>query len=906
MLPRLTPVLCLALTCSATLAQRGNATTDLAARGLQASAMSVCADARAVRTTLSGGSLNTCALAAASGAVICWGAGDAASPLGTWPHFGQSTVPASLGSGQASVSAGEYHACAVSQGGALQCWGQPSEGRTSPPPAAAAGQAAVSAGGGHTCALSISGDVVCFGDNPWGQTSVPASASTGQVAVAVNWMHSCALSAAGCMTCWGRDWSEYGAPLTTTPPALQTGQVTIAAGAFHNCAVSVAGTLACWGRNDFGQVSVPALAATGQIAVAAGERHTCALSAIGSIACWGMNSEGEASVPLSSQTGQIALTAGDRHTCAIAATAQVTCWGTYTREGYTHDTTAPEPIQTGVALPCLPSIWASQTDTPTRTSTLSSSLTATPMSTLTPGLSCPPSLFRSLPRTDLVGTPLVDAPLATVSEGACRIACCGMPGCDGYAFAFTELRWVSSASCLLYANVSTTEPNSFAASGLWVDVALPSPAASLSPAQTPLPANAWPRRSGSPSPPPSPTLTPAAFVPSDTVIVSSLNIPYGIRIDRQGRLLIANWGASAIVRADAVTGEKHVLVAGPLNHPCLALQDIDDTILIADNHNHCIRRANLTTGELIVVAGTCGVSGPFTPDGGLATSATMIWTPRVAVHRNGDIIISEEGANRIRAVSRQSGILRTIAGGGPLGDGAPATSAALAGPHSVVFLATGDMLIADTYHHKVRRVDAVTGIITSIAGTGMDGWVGDGGPASAAALHLPFDLACDASGNVYIAETSRVRRVDGATAFISTLSAVFNCDGSIALNAAETALFYVTTDSVQMLTLPHPAPTSSPSPSPYCVSSIFRALPRMDLVGTLAGSALAPGAPTLVSSTAACRQACCDAPACDGFSFATGDASFISGGTAGCFLYVNITQLIPSSVVTSGIYESTL
>ena len=100
--------------------------------------------------------------------------------------------------------------------------------------------------------------------------------------------------------------------------------------------------------------------------------------------------------------------------------------------------------------------------------------------------------------------------------------------------------------------------------------------------------------------------------------------------------------------------------------------------------------------------------------------------------------------------------------------------------------------------------------------------------------------------------------------------------------------------------------TFSPVPTPYCSPSLFRALPRMDLVGTLAGTAMSPGAPSLLPSTEACRQACCDAPACDGFSFGTGDASFVSGGSASCFLYVNITQLIPSSFASSGIYESTL
>ena len=138
----------------------------------------------------------------------------------------------------------------------------------------------------------------------------------------------------------------------------------------------------------------------------------------------------------------------------------------------------------------------------------------------TPGLACLPSLFRALARTDLVGAPLADTPVATVSEGACRIACCDVPSCDGYVFAFTELRLASTASCSLYANVSATVPNSFAASGLRMDVVLPGPPASASPAGTHLPASGWPQRSGS--------VTPTATAPISATASASAQAPaYG-------------------------------------------------------------------------------------------------------------------------------------------------------------------------------------------------------------------------------------------------------------------------------------------------------------------------------------------------------------------------------------------
>ena len=122
---------------------------------------------------------------------------------------------------------------------------------------------------------------------------------------------------------------------------------------------------------------------------------------------------------------------------------------------------------------------------PSTTPSPSTSSTNSSMSSLTPGLSCPPSLFRSLPRTDLVGAPLTDAPLAVASEGACRIACCDAPGCDGYAFAFTELRFSSTASCVLLANVSAMAPNNFATSGLRRNMPSFSPTASMTMSPSP-------------------------------------------------------------------------------------------------------------------------------------------------------------------------------------------------------------------------------------------------------------------------------------------------------------------------------------------------------------------------------------------------------------------------------------
>ena len=99
-------------------------------------------------------------------------------------------------------------------------------------------------------------------------------------------------------------------------------------------------------------------------------------------------------------------------------------------------------------------------------------------------------------------------------------------------------------------------------------------------------------------------------------------------------------------------------------------------------------------------------------------------------------------------------------------------------------------------------------------------------------------------------------------------------------------------------------PTPSPTTTPYCQPSLFRPLPRTDLVGSLVGTAIAPGQPVTHPSEAACRQACCDAATCDGYSFEAGAARLL--GQANCYLLVNVTQLVPSNAMASGLRESAL
>ena len=166
--------------------------------------------------------------------------------------------------------------------------------------------------------------------------------------------------------------------------------------------------------------------------------------------------------------------------------------------------------------------------------------------------------------------------------------------------------------------------------------------------------------------------------------------------------------------------------------------DISGNIYIADTYNDAIRMVTKSTGIITTVAST-STSG-YSGDGGLATSATL-YSPRgVAVDISGNIYIADTASSAIRMVTKSTGIITTVAGtpqtGGYSGDGGPATSATFIDPSCVAVDLSGNIYIADTGNSAIRMVTMSTGIITTVAGTGMAGYSGDGGPATLAKLYL--------------------------------------------------------------------------------------------------------------------------------------------------------------------------
>ena len=211
------------------------------------------------------------------------------------------------------------------------------------------------------------------------------------------------------------------------------------------------------------------------------------------------------------------------------------------------------------------------------------------------------------------------------------------------------------------------------------------------------------------------------------------------------------------------SGDGGPATAAGLNNPVRCAVDSLGNIYLADQSIHRVRRVD-TNGIITTIAGT-GARG-FSGDGGPATSAVLDNPTAVAVDAAGNIYFTDQFNNRIRRIA--NGIITTIAGTGVRGfsgDGGPATAAGLNLPGGLAVDQSGEIFFADDEKFRVRKISP-GGIITTVAGTGVRGFSGDNGPATSAQLNGQFGVALDTGGNLFIADTlnNRIRRVSGAAA----------------------------------------------------------------------------------------------------------------------------------------------
>jgi sugar lactone lactonase YvrE len=276
----------------------------------------------------------------------------------------------------------------------------------------------------------------------------------------------------------------------------------------------------------------------------------------------------------------------------------------------------------------------------------------------------------------------------------------------------------------------------------------------------------------------------ATLIPLTTLIACSICVAANLTGGASTDLIIQTVAGTGV---PGFSGDGGPASEARLDSPAAVAIDGSGNLYIADVRNHRIRRVD-TEGTISTVAGN-GAAG-FGGDGGPAVQAQLNQPLGVAVDGQGNLYIADTLNNRIRKVDAD-GAISTVAGNGSEGfggDGGRAVDAKLSRPVGLIVDAEGTLFIADVFNNRIRKVDT-DGTISTVAGDGEAGFKGDGGPAIAAQLNRPRDVAVDGDGNVYIADTdnTRIRKVtpDGIISTVAGNGRVdFSGDGGPAREAS--------------------------------------------------------------------------------------------------------------------------
>ncbi len=318
---------------------------------------------------------------------------------------------------------------------------------------------------------------------------------------------------------------------------------------------------------------------------------------------------------------------------------------------------------------------------------------------------------------------------------------------------------------------------------------------------------------------------------------ASFNSLSGLAVDSRGDVYLADEGVRRVRRIDGTTGIITTFAGAPgeccfhysgddgpatnaeMERPIDVALDGSGNLYIGDYHNRRVRRVDARTGVI-----TTAVKAAFMH---VAVDAAR----NVFLSRYDDVRGRE--LHDIVRVSATDGKFTTIAGDANLsgfsGDGGPATAARLNRPQGLAFDAAGNLFIADRGNKRVRRV-AGTGIITTVAGGGPDGTLGDGGPATMASVDSAIDVAVDASGNLYIASSNRIRKVDPGGTITTVAGGGSNpADGVPATNASVPFIQAIAVSASGDLFI------SQFTPYPPVISRVRRVSAANGIITTLAG-----------------------------------------------------------------------
>jgi sugar lactone lactonase YvrE len=416
--------------------------------------------------------------------------------------------------------------------------------------------------------------------------------------------------------------------------------------------------------------------------------------------------------------------------------------------------------------------------------------------------------------------------------------------------------------------------------------------------------------------------------------------PGGLAVDSSGNIFIPDSGTNRVRRLDAMTGiittvagngflgfsgDGGLATSAELNHPIDVAVDSSGNLFIADEWNSLIRRVDAAAGIITTVAGN-GTQG-YGGDRGPATSASLNIPRGVAVDSSGNLFIGDSQNYRVRKVDT-TGTITTVAGNGTQGfsgDGGPAINAELGWPSGVTLDALGNLLIADSINHRIRRVDAVTGIITTVTGNGTPGYSGDGGPATSASLYNPRMVKLDIAGNLYISDVwnHRIRMIYAASGIITTLAgngtAGFGGDGGPSTSAMLNYPYGVVLDNSGHLLIGDssnnrvrrvvltPALTLSPSSLTFGPQNVGTSSPSQTVTLSNTGSATLSVSSIEASGDFAQTNNCGSAVAAGGnCTISVTFTPTASGARAGSISIADNASGSPQSVSLSGTGTSTV